>query len=332
MPIALAIALTLSLFPWSPQTDDAPGTVRLLVADDVSIGPADAGEASDGDSRWHRVEVPIRGSVEQTAASLAAESGSRVIVEQRYELLAPEDDPRFAEQWYLENGGQSGGVPDADIDALTAWGSGLGNGIVVAVIDSGVNMAHTDLVGQIHSARRDFVDNDNNPSPSGTTDDEGHGTAVAGIIAAAENGLGITGVAPEATIMAIRSCSQGACWSFDIAEGIYYAADNGADVINLSLGSVTPQGDEPLEDAIAYARSRDVVVVAAAGNSGTNLDDLDPGEQLIPGGLPFSNILTVGATNRRDNLAGFSNYGPGVVDIAAPGVDILTTGISSNTS
>jgi len=332
MPIVLALALTLTLFPWSSQTEDEQGTVRLLVAEGAPMGPASASGAVVSASGWRRIEVPIRGSVEQTAASLAAGSGTRVLVEQRYELLAPEDDPRFDEQWHLENNGQSGGVADADIDVLTAWGSGLGNGVVVAVIDSGVNMAHVDFVGQIHPARRDFVDNDNDPSPSATTADEGHGTAVAGIIAAAENGLGITGVAPEARIMAIRSCSQGACWSLDVAEGIHYAVDQGADVINLSLGSVTPQGDEPLEDAIAYARSRDVVVVAAAGNGGTNLDDLDPGEELIPGGLPFSNILTVGATDRRDDLADFSNYGPGVVDIAAPGVDILTTGASSSTS
>jgi subtilisin family serine protease len=332
MPVALAVILALTLVPLSPELDSESDIVRLLVREGTALGLATVRESGDSATGWQPVEVPLLGSVEQTVAELEEVTGERVIVDRRYQLFAPQDDPRFNEQWYLENGGQSGGVSDADIDVLPAWGNALGAGTVVAVIDSGVNMTHADLVGQIHPARRDFVDNDNDPSPSGSDESEAHGTAVAGIIGAAANGLGIAGVAPETTIMAIRSCSEGECFGFDIAEGIHFAVDEGADVINLSLGSVTPYGDDLLEDAIAYARSRDVLVVAAAGNDGRDLDDLPQGWQLIPGGLPFSNILTVGATNRSDVLTGFSNYGPGVVDIAAPGLDILTTGVSSNSS
>jgi hypothetical protein len=326
MPILMALVLALALVSSSPPSDPSGETVRLLVRADTPLGSA--GHDSAGSTAgWQRVEVPVRGSVDQTAAELSAATGDRVVVEQRYELFAPQDEPGFGEQWYLENPGGSGAVLGADIDVITAWGSVLGAGVVVAVIDSGVNMTHPDLIGQIDPAKRDFVDDDNDPSPSGTDDSEGHGTAVAGIISAAVNGIGIVGVAPESTLMVVRSCSEGTCWSLDLAEGIRFAADQGADVINLSLGSVTT-GDEPVAEAIAYAQSRDVLVVAAAGNESTDLDDLPPGQQLIPGGLPYSNIVTVAASDRSDSLTTFSNYGPGTVDIAAPGIDMLTTSVS----
>jgi hypothetical protein len=129
--------------------------------------------------------------------------------------------------------------------------------------------------------------------------------------------------------MVVRSCSQGACWSLDIAEGIYYAIDEGADIVNLSLGSITSE-DALLEEAISYARASDVLVVAAAGNESVDLDGLPVGQQLIPGGLPLSNVLTVAASDRRDVLAAFSTYGPEVVALVAPGTEILTTGASGN--
>jgi len=324
MPTLLAFALAVSIVPWSPAVDVETETVRLLVRDDTESGLSSAAGAGRTGTGWQRIEVPIRGSVDQTAAELAMSTGETVIAEQRYRLFAPQDDPGFGDQWHHENTGQPGGLPDADIDSITAWESSLGDGVVVAVIDSGVNMTHPDLVAQIHPAKRDFVSNDNDPSPSGNNANEGHGTAVAGVIAAAANGLGVTGVAPGAEVMVIRSCSQGACWSLDLAEGIHFAVDHGADIINLSLGSIAA-GDQPLEDAIVYARSHDILVVAAAGNEGTDLDDLPQGQRLIPGGLPLSNILTVTASDRSDILAGFSNYGPGTVDIVAPGVEILTT-------
>ena len=330
MPFVLALVLTFALLPGPPAVDAESPTVRLLVRDESPARLSSAESSWSNATGWSRIEVPIQGTAEETAAQLAETTGAEVVVERKYQLYAPQDEPRFGEQWHLENGGQSGGISDADVDAVTAWGSSLGSGVVVAVIDSGVNMNHVDLDGQIHPSRRDIVDNDNDPSPSGTDESEGHGTAVAGIIAAEANGTGITGIAPGARIMAIRSCSEGSCFGSDIAEGIHFAVDQGADIINLSLGSIT-QSDEVLEDAIAYARSRDVLVVVAAGNEGEDLEQLPPGFQLIPGGIPLSNILTVGATDRRDNLAGFSNYGPSVVDIAAPGVDMLTTGVSSNT-
>ena len=152
---------------------------------------------------------------------------------------------------------------------------------------------------------------------------------MAGLIAAAANGVGITGVAPEAMILPIRVCSGGSCGSLEVHDGIIYAVDQGADIINVSLGGIVT-GDILMEEAIAYARSRNVLVVTATGNgdasgNGIDLDNLPPGQQLVPGGLPLSNILNVASSSDRDILSGFSNFGPGTVDVAAPGEEILTT-------
>jgi len=144
MPIFMALVLALALVSSSPPTDPSGETVRLLVRTETPLGWAGHGSAGTT-SGWQRVEVPVRGSVDQTAAELSAATGDRVVVEQRYDLFDPQDDPGFGEQWYLENPGGSGGISGADIDVITAWGSALGAGVVVAVVDSGVNMTHPDL-------------------------------------------------------------------------------------------------------------------------------------------------------------------------------------------
>jgi hypothetical protein len=324
VPVALALVLLLTLAPWPAPAASETETVTLLVEDDESS--LASGRAGDSSFGWRRVEVAVTAGVEQAIAQLETETGSRVVEEQSYELFAPQDEPLFGDQWHLENTGQNGATPDADIDAVLAWSTAArGEGVVVAVVDSGVDPIHLEFFGRLHPDGYDFVDMDNDPSPANTNQEEMHGTAVAGVIAAPENGIGITGVAPAARILAIRSCEEGSCSNFDVAYGIIYAVDEGADIINLSLGRVTPE-DPVMEDAIAYARSRDVLVVTAAGNQTIDLDDLAPGEQLVPGGLPYSNILNVAASSDRDFLSGFSNYGPNTVDIAAPGEDIWTTG------
>ena len=324
MPLALSLLLIVALAPtWPARAAEATETVTLLVEDDqAALASGRAGDSSFG---WRKVEVPVTAGIEQAIAELETATGSRVVAEQRYELFAPQDEPAFGEQWHLENTGQTGGVSDSDIDAVTAWGVARGAGVLVAVVDSGVDDDHPELAGQLHPGGRDVVDLDNDPSPADASEEEMHGTAVAGVIAAAEDDNGITGVAPEATILAIRSCEDGSCSNFDVAFGVHYAVDQGADIINLSLGRVTPE-DPVMEEAMEYARSHDVLVVTAAGNQSLDLDDLDPGQQLVPGGLPYSNILNVAASNDRDALSGFSNYGPNTVDIVAPGEDILTTG------
>ncbi len=352
MTLALSLLLVAGLFGQQASGESAGTTVRLLVPAEAPLVLADDAlrarpGATGNRSGWQRVEVTTLEGPQETADMLAADLGVPVLVERRYDLLGPIDEPGFGDQWYHANTGQSGGRTDADIDSPTAWGSTLGSGVVVAVIDSGVDMAHPDLASQIwanndpvgggdHDGNGlgddfrgwDFIDNDNDPSPVGSGSAALHGTAVSGLIAAASNGAGIVGVAPSAKVMVLRACDASGCWSLPAAESIYYAVDEGADVINLSFGGITD--DDPLlRDAISYARSRDVVVVAAAGNEGIDLDDLPSSQTFIPAGLPFSNIIAVGASNDLDNLSSFSNYGQSEVDIVAPGEQILTTGVSS---
>jgi subtilisin family serine protease len=332
MSIVLSLLLTLSLIPGQQPAGPDANTIRVLVRDPTGLAQAAvAGQAvtvgSDRQAGWVAMEVVLTGSVEQTVEDLSRKTKSTVILEPRYDLFGPADEPSFSQQWYLENTGQTGGLADADIDSAQAWIESTGSGVVVAVIDSGVDATHPDLAGRIAGTGWDFVDDDPDPSPVGTSFDEAHGTAVAGLIAATVNGSGITGVSPEAKIMVVRACSGGGCWSDDVSDAIHFAVDHGADIINLSLGSITNAGDPLMESAIDYAQTRDVAVVAAAGNQGKDLDHLAGGQMLVPGGLPYSNIITVASTDDRDRRASFSNYGANTVDIAAPGSEILTLGI-----
>ncbi len=258
----------------------------------------------------------------------------------RYEALAVEapDDTFFDELWGLSDPA----APDPGISALEAWEHGFGSGQVIAVVDTGVDLTHPDLepnlwtnalesvglegVDEDLNGRTDdvhgydFVDNDGDPD-----DYEFHGTHVAGTAAAvADNGKGVAGVAPEAEIMAVRVLDgDGSGFSAEIAEGIAYAAENGADVVNLSLGGPAGEEDQLTEDAIEIAAAEDAVVVAAAGNEGVD-NDADPH---TPCALPQPNLICVAALNQAGGLAGFSNFGDKSVDIAAPGTSTLSARI-----
>lgn len=169
---------------------------------------------------------------------------------------APASDPYSDEQWGLRM-----------IKAPEAWEYTTGKGIKVAVIDSGVDLGHPDLVGRI--AKKAGLNLTEPGSPP--QDDIGHGTHVAGIIAAANNGIGIVGVAPKARIIPIKVCTEGSCDLADVTRGIEYAIEQKAHVINLSLAygevsALSPERQE-LRDAIAAARAAGIVVVAAAGNT-----------------------------------------------------------------
>ncbi len=267
----------------------------------------------------------------------------------------PPNDPYYPYQWALENHGQqypygmfgattyfTNGFIGASMEAEDAWQTytGAGDNIIVAVIDSGIDGTHEDLSGHIwvnpvEAVGVSGVDDDGNgyvddfygwnllDNNNNVMDTHGHGTAVAGIIAAtANNGIGIAGVHWGAKILTVKvSNSDGLTLQPLVAEGIRYAADNGAKVINLSLGALllTPE----LIDAIEYAFSRDCVIVAGAGNEGYRLS--------APMGLMTrTEILKVAAVDSTDCRAWDispiywgSNYGPWV-DISAPGKDVLT--------
>jgi thermitase len=216
-------------------------------------------------------------------------------------------DPLFADQWALRH-----------VGAQCAWARTIGSpSVTVAVIDSGVDLNHPDLVGRLRTDGRDFVDGDDDPS-----DENGHGTNVAGIIAATlDNGEGGAGLAPGVQILPVRVMNRrGAGSDRAIARGVRFAADQGAQVINLSLGAtLTIDADsvsQQVTNAIRYAQEKGALVVVAAGN------DFLPLENAIVGDNP--DVLVVAATDDGDRKAPFSNSGPWV-GIAAPGVHILST-------
>ena len=213
------------------------------------------------------------------------------------------DDPRFDNQYGL-----------AKIKAPAAWNTTQGNRKVrIAIVDTGIDNNHPDLGSKI-VAQRSFVGA--TTSPSGQ-DNAGHGTAVAGVAAAVtDNGRGVAGTCPNCSLMAAKiSNSTDAIAVADEIQGINWATNNGADVINLSLGG--PGAIEAEERAVNRAWNNGIVVVAAAGNAGTQ-------EPNYP--AAYRRSISVVATDRRDRKAGFSSFGR-TVDVSAPGVNITTTDI-----
>ncbi|PWR72327.1 S8 family serine peptidase [Methanospirillum lacunae] len=247
------------------------------------------------------------------------------------------NDPSFSLQWGLKNSGQGPfyGKSGADIKASDAWGTTTGSSsVIIAVVDTGVDYTHSDLAaniwtnsgeipnngidddgnGYIDDVRGwNFVSNSNNPM-----DDHGHGTHCAGTIAAVgNNNIGITGVCWNAKIMPLKFLdSTGNGRVSNAISAILYANKKGAQVISNSWGGT--QYTQALKDAIDASSA---VVVCAAGNSGQN-SDTNP---QYPAAMSSSNIISVAATDSKDNLASFSNYGSSSVDLAAPGVTIYST-------
>ncbi|WP_417898882.1 cell wall-binding repeat-containing protein [Bacillus haimaensis] len=199
------------------------------------------------------------------------------------------------------------------LNVENAWYSSNQNSTpTVAVLDSGIDHMHPDLKDRI-------VKPFNVLSPgSMPTDEIGHGTHVSGLVGAStNNGIGIASIAREANIMPIKVGDKDGAFASDIAKGIDFAVNNGADIINISIAG--PNKSTLVQTAIASAISKDVLVVAAAGNSATP-------EVQFPAGYP--GVLSVGAVNGQRNLASFSNYGDWV-SVAAPGVDIFSTHLTT---
>lgn len=346
--LAGVFLLLLTAAPIARGETDGGEEVNVLIRADTSIEALQTRSAGNSHLGWRRISVPVDGNVGTTLENVERELGTDIFLDRRYPLLGGADEPLFDSQWALENTGQAGGKQDADIDVTGAWSIAEGAGVVVAVVDSGVDADHPDLRNQIWQnqdelpngvddddngfvddvAGWDFESFDNDPTPSSSTPAEAHGTMVAGIIAAEVNGTGIAGVAPRARIMNLRACNQGDCFTFNAVAAIEYAVDNGADIINLSFGGPWPENDNdrPLEDAIEYARQHDVLVVTAAGN--THPDDLEQGHIIVPAELPHENNVAVAATNRDDRIGQNSFYGANI-DIAAPGYEILSTFLPS---
>jgi type VII secretion-associated serine protease mycosin len=253
------------------------------------------------------VDAPAGRTAEQFARTYRGRNGVTYAEPDRIRTAQfAVDDPLYGSQW---------GLPR--VGAPSAWNVTRGAGVVVAVIDTGVDFTHPDLrASLLTTCGYDFVNRDADP-----TDDNGHGTHVSGIVAAtANNGLGGCGAAPEAKVMPIKVLgADGSGSDSDVALGIRWAASHGAKVINMSLGG---EGSSyTIDQAVAYAESRDVVIVAAAGNGDGAHNPLYLTD-FYPASAP--GVLGVGATTSSDGIAPFSNYGP-YVDVSAPGVDILST-------
>ena len=247
------------------------------------------------------------------------------------------NDPDYFEQYGLNNDGQTGGLSGADISIESAWEIQTGNNIVVAVIDSGVDYNHNELRDNIwfNSAeiagnnidddRNGYVDdvrgwnfsgNNNNPM-----DDNDHGTHVAGVIGAkANNSVGIAGINWNVKIMPLKFMNaRGQGRTSSAINAIEYAIANGARISNNSWGGGAYS--QALFDAIQAANSAGHLFVAAAGNDGANNDR----NAHYPSSYNLPNIISVGASDSSDRIAGFSNFGLRSVDLLAPGVSILSS-------
>lgn len=250
------------------------------------------------------------------------------------------NDPSYADGalWGLHNTGQDGGKVDADIDAPEAWEITTGRGnTLVAVIDSGVDYTHPDLAENIWTnlaeVAGDGIDNDGNGflddvhgydfanNDGDPMDDHGHGTHVAGTIAAAaNNGIGVTGVNWNTQVMALKFLdASGSGNTSDAIRALEYAVKMGARISNNSWGG--GPFDAALANAIGAAALRGHIFVAAAGNNNRNND----ASAHYPSSYSHNNIVSVAATDRNDRRASFSNYGATTVDLGAPGVSILST-------
>ena len=305
-----------------------------------------------GDDGLVLLSVPAHQSHADVSAALRDVPGfTRVEPDLILSIDVAPDDASYGSLWGLNNTGQSSGSADADIDAPEAWELSTGKAsLVTAVIDTGVLHGHADLAanmwknpGETPGDGRDndgngFVDDvfgydfvNNDPDPN---DDHGHGTHVAGTIAAVgNNGVGVAGVNWTGKVMALKFLpANGYGDSSDAIRAINYATmmktRYGVDVrvTNNSWGG--DAWSQEMEDAIAASGRAGMLFVAAAGNGGGDGigdDNDDPAEGHYPSSYDLDNVIAVAATDRNDNRAGFSNYGATSVDLAAPGVSVLST-------
>ena len=280
-------------------------TAAALLLAPVTALPAQAGTGAP--ARWvvttDGPDGPVFTSVEApTAAGARLRTEGAVAVERDTRVAVADGNRVRAQQWALNR-----------LAFERAWAVTRGEGVVVGVVDSGVDETHPDLAGRVLPGWT--FNRAGEVSRRGQRDEYGHGTHAAGIVAAApRGGTGLSGGAPAARILPVRVLDEaGQGWSSDVANGIVWAANRGARVLNLSFGSTTPS--KAVTAAVAYARSRGAVVVAAAGNDGAD------GPLSYPAALP--GVLAVGAVDPGDNVVPFSSTGPHL-GISGPGQSVLS--------
>lgn len=287
-----------------------PETDRFLVKFSANASHADVDglNAEHGVRQIRRIEklgvrvmsVPKGKSAE--ALARAYEKNPKVVFAEPDHIVQTSmtpNDTLYSNQWALPK-----------ISAPAAWDVTTGSSaLTIAVVDTGVESSHPDLLGRVVMGY-DFANSDSDPS-----DDNGHGTAVAGIAAAnSNNALGVAGMNWVAKVLAVKTFdSTGNGYTSNIADGIMYAADRGARVISMSFAA--PYGTYTMESAIDYAHSKGCVLVAAAGNNSRDW---------VSYPAAYSKVIAVGATDSSDALASWCNYGADQ-DVVAPGVGVMTT-------
>lgn len=290
-------------------------------------------------TRIYHVALPPGAEVPRRLKALRERSGVLIAVpNQRVSAQALPDDPQFGLQWALKNTGQEGGAVGNDIGIESVWDEFQDTGsIVVAVIDTGVDFEHPDLaanmwvnpgeipgnqvdddnngyVDDVHGY--DFVNDDGEPM-----DDNSHGTHVAGILGAVgDNAVGVSGVAWQAKIMALKFLDEGATGTTSGAiPAIEYALAQGAKILVNSWGD--SNFNPALFEAILAADAQGALFFAAAGNQGRDTDE----EPFYPAGYDAPNVVSLASIDAADGLSSFSNFGRLSVDLAAPGGEILST-------
>jgi subtilisin len=201
------------------------------------------------------------------------------------------------------------------IDADLAWSTTKGTGVKVAIVDTGIDMDHPDLVANIKGGFNAIAPARKYKDPNDFEDDHGHGTHCAGIVAAVDNDIGVIGVAPEAWLYGVKVLDgAGFGYDSDIIEGIEWCVDNGMQVISCSFGGY--EDDQAFRDAYQAAWDAGCLIVAAAGNEGYEDPDLWP--------AGYSTVMAISAMDSDDEIASWSNYGD-EIELAAPGVSIYST-------
>ncbi len=329
-----------------------------------AVSTVDTAERAEGLSlraRYDRlggIRVITLGKGDTAAAAIR-----RLMATGRYQYVEPDyvrhavrtpNDAQFSSQWALHNDGSGGGIAGADIDALNAWNviTEAGSGVVVGILDSGVNNTHEDLAANLWTnpnpistvqyttvsdangstekiSITDSTNGLNAVSGSGIpTDTLGHGTHVSGIVGAVgDNGVGVCGVAWGVQLMELKFLDgENGGTVTDELPCIDYAIQHHVSVINASFGDAGFAQAEM--DAIYKAGQAGIIFVCAAGNSSENVDI----SSFFPADYPLDNIIAVGASDNRDLPAYFSNFGSGSVELFAPGDGVLSTFIPTNSS
>jgi subtilisin family serine protease len=329
LTVVTAVVLVAACAPATPQPSVQPApTTTTTPASQCPVGAAAAadldgagGASSDADSASDPEVVVVaiddqgRPEIVTTEFSDAVRTGQELEADPDIEVVAIEPDhemtvqatgpdPHRPSQWSLD-----------DLAVETLWSLGTGTGIDVAVVDTGVHRPHVDLNGRVCAGVAFLGSTGQALLGQGETDGNGHGTHVAGTIAAAANdGTGVAGVAPSTRILPVKVLGDnGSGSSSDVARGITWAVDNGAEIINLSLGG---SFSSAVATAVAYAEAEGVLVVAAAGNDGPT------GSPNYPAAL--ADALAVASYDEGGAVSSFSTRGS-YVDVAAPGADILST-------